>query len=316
MLPTSELARLVWRYEHKLFAAERLDEQLREATRQLGADIDEIVLKQRTILQRWNSELLKEAAEAYGQLHRSRESGDYRGALNHLKLGRQSLEMTQMLLQADSDIETATSDIKKLMALVDVEELQQMPTFMWGPWMIALAEQFMRNKQYRQASFIAQFCSRQTERLQTREELSRNQQSNLNQKIAGITAIYDDSRKIFRVKEEDKSKLLEQLTTLLRDGFPHLVESLTRDLAVELAPRRGLLDAYRRTMAAGLSGAPIDIADPTKRNLWQDALWQVQQGELTAATEELRELRIRILDISPEVADAQTEHPENTEMSI
>jgi hypothetical protein len=306
-MPEITLERLVWRYEYKFLAAERLAELLREEAQQLGDEF-ELYLKQRAVLRQWNRDLINEFEQARSQAYRLLDSRDYHAALRQLRLARRSLETMTLLLQAHTDTTAAAAEAAQLAILAHTEELRQLPTLKSVAQMIELAEQFLRDKQYRQASFAARFCLRQTRLLQAREDGDTERKQQLTQRIEEIAALYTGTRHLASAPDPNADGMLEEnVTALLAEGFVSLVESLTIDLTTMLAPRRRFYREYQRVGADASPAGRAAIADLAKRNLWDAATWQLRQTALAAVAEELALLQTRILNVAAQIAPPAAE---------
>lgn len=304
-MPDMELERLVWRYEYNVLAAERLAELLREEARHVG-EAFEPYHKQRDVLRRWNHTLLMEFEETRSQAYRLLDSRDYRAALRHLRLARQSLDTMALLVQAHADMTAVTAEAAQLAHLVHTEALQQLPTCKAVVQTSVLTAQFMEHQQYRQASAIACLGLRQMRHLQQQESGSTAHQQHLRQQMAQITALYAGTRPLCSGQDAATAGRLDNLETLLAQGFVRLVTSLIADVITILAPRQRFYTEYQRALSSASPSAPAVMVDLTQPDAWDAALWQLRQTAWTTVAEEVAQLHTHLLTLRTPLAPPDT----------
>jgi len=305
-MPDLSLERLLWRYEYGLFPSNRLDYLLREEASQLVTAF-EGHRGQLDVLRQWDHGLIYAFDEAVSQAYRQLDGQNRREALRQIKQARIGLETIKQILRAHSDLMSIRSALKQLGRLVSIERLRQFPAINSIEQMVELTEQFMRNRQYRQAIFVARFCARQIETLERREPTTSVRSEKLVARLNQIRAICAGTGHFVSTPELDLQNdgTLGKLQVLVREGWLTLAEQLITDLEVTLASRRLFYDEYQRALTDPALEpwlASIRELNVIKRDQsWDVALRRLRETTLAVCADQLRQSQSRLQRVTEQL---------------
>jgi hypothetical protein len=296
-MPDPELERLVWRCQRKQITEESLDYLLREEARRLGDDFNSRH-EERAAARRWNPQLIEDFEKARNQAYRLFYRRNYDEALRRLRSAERSLLVMALLLEAQTDISTAETEAARLIELALTDGLRRLPTIGSILGLIELARKFMRDRQYRQASFVARLSRRQCAPLLERRAIAAEQQRKLVDTLMKIESVRAGTVHLIPDAGEVEDETMERLKRLLADGWSELASSLAADWETSLAPRRRFYESYQRALATGslpaAAEARMKIDDLARHRRWDAAAMELHRPELAECAERFALLRIKV----------------------
>jgi hypothetical protein len=297
-MPDPELERLVWRCQRGQITEKALYYLLREEARRLGDDFNSRH-EERAAARRWNPQLIDEFEQARSQAYRLFDRHNYEEALQRLRSAEKSLSVMALLLEAQTDISTAEAEAAQLTELTLTDDLQRLPTISSIFGLIELARKYMRDGQYRQASFVVRLSSRQCAPLLEKKAISAERQRKLVDTLMKIDSVRAGSTHLIPDAGEDEDETLEGLKRLLASGWSELASRLAADWETSLAPRRRFYESYQRALATDSLPAAaetrIKINDLARQRRWDAAAIELRRPELAECADRLALLRIKVL---------------------
>lgn len=307
------LSRLIRRYESGGCTETQLTGRLQDVLNGLQA----LMVEWRPLLSCLHhrpSAAMRDCDDAISTAQRLCNGGKFRQCLLQLKRARHALAHLQELLNAYDDHSQAAEAYRKLMSLLDSQQLCQLLTVETIARLLDESDKLLAAGRSRQAGFIARLCQHKALAL---AEVAGKESGNTDELSAAIErqAEFFRQTEAFAPSPADLKlrRAFERLPDLLAERRSILVARLVVDIECELASRRTVWNSLRRSTVPHQksTGAAQPLADEMKRIVreesWEQAANYLLRQTLAALSSEATALRPAIEQISQRMEAARSD---------
>lgn len=295
---TRHLERLLSRWEYGKLAPELLEIELRAVLHAAGDAALELQPQTATI-RLWNPELLSARTDRLRDADRSINMLDFRQAVRLIRQCETVLTSTRELLHAVAAADEAEASATRVHDLAAVPRLRKLPAVASLAQITDISRQYIIERDYLRASFIAEVCARLAASLCEQQPCTGD---GLNDRLIALENLCTATHPVAEPEDDplgDHS--IATLRELRDDGYGRLAERLLTELEVQTAGRRRFL------LHCGQIADP-DEARVLVRNLtWDGAVDYYWQRSVSGYAVAAEQQRLRLAEITAGLDAALTQ---------